>query len=125
MSCTKDSGIVEFCNRLKHLSYYGETVREEFLKLVALIEENRKQMTIPIVEESQLMSWIHEIFPSQNEDANNVVRKSLHGCGYILDRLSDIILDPQWLADTLRKVVSSQHTIKFEKQVGSYSLLLS
>jgi len=92
--------------------------------LVALIEKNRSKMAIPIVEESQLMSWIHEIFPSQNEDANNMVRKSLHECGYILDRLSDIILDPQWLADTLRTVVSSKNTIKFEKQVCSVFPLL-
>jgi len=117
VSCTQDSGIAEFCNRLKQLSHQGETVREEFLKLVAVIEEKRNQMTIPIVEENQLMNWIREVFPSQNENANNLVRISLHECGYILDQGSEIILDPQWLADTLRTVVSSRQTIKFEKQV--------
>ena len=113
MNCTKRDTMEDFCSQIKPISLLTETVQNEMIELTKKIMENRSSK--PILEREELNKWIVDILKVDNNQTEEI-RKILHKWGFILEystlSYDKIILDPKWLGDLLKTIISIKHIKK-------------
>lgn len=106
VSCTKNWGIDQISFILKSFTW-ASPVEKKFISLTNEIISIRKKLTVPIIDISELRSMIEKNY--EKNIGLYQIRTQLHELGIILDfgdNFNKILIDPQWLSNLFRCVVS-------------------